>query len=106
MKGNKVKRQVSVPLWICENFKFRIACVRGLMDTDGGLYSHRYRSGEKLYEYLKLCFTNASYPLLTFVMQTLIKLNIKSYLSGRHVSIGAIDEVKQGELSFPDSGYF
>ncbi|MFX0051218.1 MAG: hypothetical protein ACFE8U_08010, partial [Candidatus Hermodarchaeota archaeon] len=36
--GNKVKQQVGVPNWIQNNTSYSIACVRGLIDTDGYLY--------------------------------------------------------------------
>jgi intein/homing endonuclease len=36
--GNKIKNQVTIPLWIKENPKFLAACLRGLYDTDGTVY--------------------------------------------------------------------
>ena len=85
--GNKIKNQVGVPFWIQETLEYRVACLRGLMDTDGGVYFHNYRSGGKDYRYLKLAFTNCSKPLLDFALETLALLEIKSYLSGYHVSV-------------------
>ena len=85
--GNKIKNQVGVPLWIQEKIEYRVACLRGLMDTDGGVYFHNYRSGGKDYRYLKLAFTNCSKPLLDFVLDTLPLLKINAYLSGYHVSV-------------------
>jgi len=35
--GNKVTQQVGVPNWIQNNTSYTIACVRGLIDTDGYL---------------------------------------------------------------------
>ncbi len=93
-KGNKVSNQVSVPDWINGKFEYRIACLRGLMDTDGGLYRHRYISNGKRYEYLKLCFTNYSRPLLIFVLNTLKQLRIRAYLNNNHVSIYALNDVR------------
>ena len=74
--GNKVKQQVGVPGWVTENRQFRIACVRGLMDTDGGIFIHKYKVGGKEYKYLKLCFTNRSIPLLNFVKGVLEELGM------------------------------
>lgn len=93
--GNKVKNQVDVPDWIYEKIEYRVACLRGLMDTDGGVYLHKYRSYGKVYRYLKLCFGNSSKPLLDFVFDTLRKLDFKAYLNGEHVSVYAIEEVKK-----------
>lgn len=71
--GNKVKQQVDVPDWIKANPQLSKACLRGLMDTDGGIFTHRYKVNKKLYSYLKLCFSNMSIPLKQFVYNTLLK---------------------------------
>jgi len=62
--GNKVEQQVSVPAWILDAEDWVRACVRGLMDTDGGPYPHRYEAGGKMYRYVKLNFSNHSRRLL------------------------------------------
>lgn len=72
--GNKVKQQVGVPKWIDRQGNFRIACVRGLLDTDGGVFVHRYKVNGKAYRYLKICFSNRSIPLLLFVSKVLKNL--------------------------------
>lgn len=75
--GNKVKQQVGVPDWIYKNEKLKIACLRGLMDTDGGVFKHKYKVNGKQYKYNKISFTNRSIPLLNFVYQTLNDLGFK-----------------------------
>lgn len=72
--GNKVRQQVDAPDWIKNNPPYRIACVRGLMDTDGGVFLHRYKVNGKDYFYKKICFSNKSVPLLTFIKKTLEEL--------------------------------
>lgn len=72
--GNKVKQQVDVPDWVKINNKFRIACLRGLMDTDGGVFLHKYKANGRIYAYKKISFSNRSMPLLFFVKQTLEEL--------------------------------
>lgn len=72
--GNKVRQQVSVPGWIGRNIKYKIACLKGLMDTDGGIFTHKYKVNGKIYSYKKICFTNRSMPLLYFVEDTLNEL--------------------------------
>lgn len=69
--GNKVRQQVGVPGWITRDFSFSISCLRGLIDTDGGIFKHKYMVGGKQYNYLKLCFSNRSLPLIKFVSETL-----------------------------------
>lgn len=63
-RGNKVKNQVDIPKWIWRRREYQAACLRGLMDTDGCVYRHRYLVNGKRYIYTKLCFTNYSRPLL------------------------------------------
>lgn len=69
--GNKVRQQVEVPLWIQNKKSYSVACLRGLVDTDGCIIKHRYASKGKKYCYKKLSFTNSSVPLLQFVFDLL-----------------------------------
>ncbi len=74
--GNKVKLQVDVPEWIKLEKNYRIAALRGLMDTDGGVFLHRYSVNGKEYIYKKICFSNRSVPLLYFVSNVLNELKL------------------------------
>ncbi len=69
--GDKVRQQVDVPKWIKQNPEFSRWCLRGLMDTDGGIFTNSYTINGKSYIYPKANFTNASQPLLNFVYDTL-----------------------------------
>jgi hypothetical protein len=60
-KGEKAK---AIPQWILNNQKYQLACLRGLMDTDGCVFTHRYKVNGKFYSYKKLAFKNHSYPLI------------------------------------------
>jgi transcriptional regulator with XRE-family HTH domain len=71
--GNKVKQQVDIPDWIKKNSKYAIACTRGLVDTDGSIFTHKYRVNYKLYSYKKLSFASMSKPLRTSVFNVLQK---------------------------------
>lgn len=71
VKGNKVKNQITVPLWIKNNPLFSRWCLRGLMDTDGGIFHHRHAVGGNRYLNIGLSFSNKSVPLLNFVYDTL-----------------------------------
>jgi len=74
--GNKVRQQVDVPNWIKSHPLYKIACVRGLMDTDGGVFLHRYKVNGKDYFYKKICFSNKSIPLLIFIKAALEELGL------------------------------
>lgn len=75
-QGNKVKQQVDIPKWIRENTAYGVACLRGLIDTDGCVILHRYISGGKEYGYPKLDFTSKSVPLLGSTSLILSELGI------------------------------
>lgn len=76
-RGNKVKRQASIPVWILVNRNFSRACLRGLMDTDGGVYYHHHTTHGKKYVHFGLTFTNKSGPLVTGVKTILQSLGFK-----------------------------
>lgn len=75
-RGNKIKQQVEVPDWIKKSIALSVACLRGLVDTDGSVFSHRYNVGGKWYSYKKLAFNNSSLPLIDFAYDVLCELNI------------------------------
>lgn len=79
-KGNKVKLQVDIPKWIKNNKKYSIACVRGLVDTDGCVFNHKYKVNNEFYNYKKLSFTSYSQPMRKSVYKILKSLKIKSRL--------------------------
>lgn len=93
--GNKTKFQVSVPNWINDNLKFSKLCVRGLIDTDGGIFLHSYIINRKRYSYYKLNFVNRSLPLVQFVFNTLKKhhLSPKYAQNYKHVWLYSTKEV-------------
>jgi len=93
--GNKVKNQVGIPDWIDEKIEYQKACLRGLIDTDGSFYSHRYNSNGKSYKYLKLCFANCSKPLLNSVLRILRKFDFKAYMHGDQVFINSMSGIKK-----------
>lgn len=70
--GDKVRQQVDVPEWIKQSSELSRWCLRGLMDTDGGIFTNSYVINGKSYVYPKTNFTNASQPLLNFVYKVLL----------------------------------
>ena len=96
--GNKVKLQVDIPDWIKNNRTYSIACVRGLVDTDGCIFKHTYKINNKSYIYKKLAFVSCSQPLRKSVYDTLKSVGIKSrFYSYRDIRI---DSQKDMELYF------
>ena len=61
--GNKIEQQIDIPQWILADRRFQIACIRGLIDTDGCIFSERHTIGGKQYCYPRLSLVSASAPL-------------------------------------------
>lgn len=70
-QGNKIKEQVDIPDWIKNNKLYSIACLRGLVDTDGCVFTHHYKVNGNPYSYKKLSFTSNSKPLRQSVFNIL-----------------------------------
>lgn len=93
--GNKVKQQIDIPDWIKRNKKFQIACARGLIDTDGSIFTHRYKVNGKTYSYKKLAFTSLSHKLLMSTYSILKNLGLNPRLSrNREVWLDSQESVK------------
>jgi len=80
-KGNKIKQQIDIPGWIKKDKKYSIACVRGLIDTDGCVFDHKYKVKGKWYSYKKISFTSYSKPLRIFVFNILKKNGLNPRLA-------------------------
>jgi intein/homing endonuclease len=93
--GNKVKQQIRIPSWILDNEEYSLACMRGLMDTDGSVYLHTYKVGGKTYRYKKLSFSSASAPLRADVQFILHRFGSAATCSGTNVRIDAIKDVER-----------
>ena len=68
-KGNKLKQHLDIPRWIKKEHRYVMACVRGLIDTDGSLYLHKYTSNGKIYYYRKISFSSRSKYLIKSVKE-------------------------------------
>lgn len=95
-RGNKIKQQVDIPDWIKQNKLYSIACVRGLIDTDGCIFNHRYKVNGKFYSYKKLAFTSLSKPLRQSVFNILenVGLNPRS-AQDRDIRLDSIEDVQK-----------
>lgn len=97
--GSKVRQQAGIPGWVRECQEYKTACLRGLMDTDGGVFLHKYKVGGKKYVYKKLCFSNRSLPILLFVTDVLkgLELNprLVTNIANQKVWLYNKDEVEQ-----------
>lgn len=94
--GNKVKQLIDIPEWIKNNKLYKIFCLRGLIDTDGCVFLHKYKVNGKFYTYKKLSFTTASGPLRETVFEILKTLNFKPRISqNRDVRLDSQKDIKK-----------
>jgi len=84
-KGDKIINQIDVPDWIFERKQYQIACLKGLFDTDGCVYPHKYKVDGKWYSFTKIVFTSYSRPLCKTIFQILKGLNFSPRLYGNRV---------------------
>lgn len=93
--GNKVRQRFDMPKWVKRSRKLSVACVRGLVDTDGCVIIHRYRVRGKLYQYKKLSFTSRSRPLQQSVAKILAGLGMRARISGYDVRLDSILDMQK-----------
>jgi len=94
--GDKIEQGLDMPGWILTKKEYKVACLRGLMDTDGCIFTHEYRVNGKLYKYKKLSFTSYSQPLRQSVFKILSDNGLSPRLAGnRDVRIDSIADVKK-----------
>jgi len=79
--GNKIKQQIDIPGWITGNKAYSIACLRGLFDTDGCVFYHRYKVNGKFYNYKKISFTSFSGPLLQSAFKILNDIGVEARIT-------------------------
>ncbi len=97
-QGNKIKQQVDIPDWIKQSRLYSIACVRGLVDTDGCVFNHCYRVNGKEYNYKKLAFRNHSRPLILSVFRILKDCGLNLRMAQRNDL--RLDRIKDVENYF------
>lgn len=95
-QGNKVKQQVDIPDWVKQNKLYSIACVRGLVDTDGCIFTHKYKVKAKVYSYKKFSFTSYSTPLRHSVFNILKENKLNPRLARkRDVRLDSIEDMQK-----------
>lgn len=94
-RGNKLKNGIQIPEWILQKPSYRIACVRGLMDTDGCLFIHSHKMGGKQYKNIGLCFTSYSPRMLGQVAEIFEEFGVIPHIDkrGRNIYLYKEDAV-------------
>lgn len=79
-----IAKNKSIPPWILENKDFKIACLRGLFDTEGSISFKIYKGKGKKSIYKQLNFRNKNEKIMLFVRDTLLSLGFKPTMSLRY----------------------
>lgn len=80
--GSKLRANIGLPDWIIENLDYSKACIRGLVDTDGCFFKHKYQVREKQYEYKKIAFVSYIPQLMADVRKQLLLLGFNPKIQG------------------------
>jgi hypothetical protein len=93
--GHKLKQNVSMPEWITASKKYTIACIRGMVDTDGCIVKETHVIRKKKYIYRRLNFTSASPNLVHQTVAELEKLGFhpKIRRNGRSIQLEKLSEI-------------
>lgn len=74
---------MNIPKWIFKNKNHMTACLRGLIDTDGGVYYHNHITKGIRYRHIGLAFTSYSYPLLRDVHNIFLNLGFPAKIKSK-----------------------
>lgn len=83
-EGDKTKWS-KTPNWVWQNKLYQVAHLRGLMDTDGCVYHHKYKVNGKSCSFVKIAFTSYSTSLRKTIFHMLKNLNFSPKLYGNRV---------------------
>ena len=102
--GNKITNQLEIPDWIRKNKKFLKVCLRGLYDTDGGIYKLNNQTTHQI------AFTSHNKVLLEDVREGLISLGIfpSKIVNGKRVYVTKRSELQKflKLIGFANSRHF
>ncbi len=91
--GDKIRNRIDIPRWTKENNKFKKACLRGLIDTDGSFYVDRHKIKNKYYFNPGLIFTAYSSPLFLSAKRIFVSLGYHPTGEKRNLYLRKEDEI-------------
>ncbi len=105
VRGNKLAQGLRIPHWILAEKRYKIACVRGLVDTDGCLILHRHSIRGKAYSNIYLSFSSGSQELLEQVAIVLLEAGIEPHFAsnGREVWLYSAKSIEKYMLKIGSS---
>lgn len=78
VKVGRGKKSFELPAWLSKNKKYKVGFLRGLFDSEGCVYRHKYYSNAKAYSYVKIAVTNYCDEILSIFQSFLKSLRIDS----------------------------
>lgn len=94
--GDKIKGGLHVPRWVKDNPDYMRLCLRGMFDTDGGIYLERHKRKSGRYEYPRMAFVSASEPLVQDIVTGLTQLGFRPKIrQSRYVVLDKFTDIQQ-----------
>lgn len=94
-QGDKIAHGLCIPEWIKHNEAYLKACLRGIFDTDGGVYLEKHSIKQKEYSYMRMAFVSASPPLVEDISDALNSLGFSPTItSGRYVKLQKFTDIE------------
>lgn len=95
VRGNKLAKGLEIPQWILGKKTYKMAAVRGLVDTDGCLVFHAHTVKGKVYKNLYLSFSSGSQVLLGQVVEIFFELGYKPHFAtnGREIYLYSAHDI-------------
>lgn len=87
VRGDKLRQSLQIPAWIQEIRKYKTACVRGLVDTDGCMFVHKHTVGKREYKNIGLTFSSRSSCLISQVASIFEEFGIMPHITSRGTEI-------------------
>ena len=87
IKAGGKKKSFKLPAWLSRNKRYKIGFLRGLFDSEGCIYKHRYYSNAKAYSYAKIAVTNYCDRILSVFQHFLksVKIDSVKYRNRIHI---------------------
>lgn len=98
--GSKMRANIGIPKWIKSNPSYSKSCIRGLVDTDGCFFIHKYKVNNKIYEYKKINFVSYIPQLMSDVENQLKSFGftpkvrgVRLFLYNQHEALRYLKEI-------------
>lgn len=95
IKADRGKKLFELPAWLSKNKRYKVGFLRGLFDSEGCIYRHKYYSNAKAYSYVKIAVTNYCDEILSIFQNFLKSLRINSVKYRNRVHIYSDTDAKR-----------